>query len=124
MLLVANQIVQYGWETGEFKPKTTKSEGIVALDGVTVLVLRQHEANQDAARARLGGDRVDTDLLSTGPDGRPLRPADVTARFQELAHEAGLPPIRLHDLRHGAATLALAAGAKVVRACCGIRRSL
>lgn len=32
--------------------------------------------------------------------------------------EAGLPPIRLHDLRHGAATLALAAGVdmKVVQA--------
>ena len=27
-----------------------------------------------------------------------------------LAYLAGLPPIRLHDLRHGAATLLLAAG--------------
>ncbi len=118
MLLVANQIVQYGWEkTGESKPKTTKSEGIGALDGDTVLVLRQHEADQDAARARLGSDWIDTDLLFTGPDGRPLRPADVTARFQELAREAGLPPIRLHDLCHSAATLELAAGAdmKVVQ---------
>ncbi len=117
MLEVANQIVQYGWETGESKPKTTKSEGLVALDGDTVLVLRQHKANQDAARARLGSDWVETDLLFTEPDGSPLHPADVTARFQELAREAGLPPIRLHDLRHGAATLALAAGAdmKVVQ---------
>ncbi|WP_240522173.1 tyrosine-type recombinase/integrase [Amycolatopsis vastitatis] len=41
----------------------------------------------------------------------------MTARFQELTRQAGLPPIRLHDLRHGAATLALAAGAdmKVVQ---------
>jgi hypothetical protein len=39
------------------------------------------------------------------------------ARFQELTRQAGLPPIRLHNLRHGAATLALAAGAdmKVVQ---------
>ncbi len=116
-LEVANQIVQYGWETGESAPKTTSSEGLVALDADTVVVLRQHEANQDAARARLGSDWVDTDLLFTQPDGSPLHPADVTARFQELTRQAGLPPIRLHDLRHGAATLALAAGAdmKVVQ---------
>jgi hypothetical protein len=28
----------------------------------------------------------------------------VTDRFLELAAEARLPPIRLHDLRHGATT--------------------
>jgi integrase len=37
-------------------------------------------------------------------------PAHVTDQFQWLAYEAGLPPIRLHDLRHGAASLMLAAG--------------
>jgi hypothetical protein len=39
---VANQIVQYGWETGQSKSKTTLSEGLVALDADTVLVLRPH----------------------------------------------------------------------------------
>ncbi|WP_376773822.1 tyrosine-type recombinase/integrase [Lipingzhangella halophila] len=34
-------------------------------------------------------------------------------RFRDLAAQAGLPPIRLHDLRHGAATLMLAAGTDV-----------
>ncbi|SEP52876.1 Phage integrase family protein, partial [Amycolatopsis saalfeldensis] len=110
-LEVANQIVQYGWETGQASPKTTSSEGLVALDRDTVLVLRQHLADQDTARGRLGSDWVESGLLFTQPDGSPLHPADVTARFQELARLAGLPPIRLHDLRHGAATLALAAGA-------------
>lgn len=42
--------------------------------------------------------------------GQAVHPADVTDHFQHLARQAGLPPIRLHDLRHGAATLALAAG--------------
>lgn len=35
-----------------------------------------------------------------------LHPANVTRRFIELYEEIGLPPVRLHDLRHGAATLA------------------
>ena len=37
-------------------------------------------------------------------------PDRLTRIFKKLAAQAGLPPVRLHDLRHGAATLALAAG--------------
>ncbi|MFJ1796944.1 site-specific integrase [Kitasatospora griseola] len=35
----------------------------------------------------------------------------MTDRFRELADDAVLPPIRLRDVRHGAASLAHAAGA-------------
>jgi integrase len=35
----------------------------------------------------------------------------VSHRFKHLIKQAGLPPIQLHDLRHGTATLAHAAGA-------------
>jgi hypothetical protein len=41
-------------------------------------------------------------------DGRPVRPEYLTHRFSTLVKEFDLPPIRVHDLRHGAATLALA----------------
>ena len=34
----------------------------------------------------------------------------LTSLFRWLNTCSGLPPIRLHDLRHGAATMALAAG--------------
>ena len=55
--------------------------------------------------------------MFTYTDGRPIRPEYITHRFAELTRELGLPPIRLHDLRHQAATLALAAHAdlKVVQ---------
>ncbi len=49
--------------------------------------------------------------MFTELDGSPLHPAAVTDLFNQLVEEAGLPPIRLHDLRHGAATFALASGA-------------
>jgi integrase len=35
----------------------------------------------------------------------------LTAVFEREACRAGMPPIRVHDLRNGAATLALATGA-------------
>src|SRR5580704_7716214 len=39
-----------------------------------------------------------------------MAPDRLTRTFRQLAGVAGLPPVRLHDLRHGAATLALAVG--------------
>ena len=44
------------------------------------------------------------------PGGGPLRPDYLTAAFGRLVKRSGLPPVRLHDLRHGAATLMLLAG--------------
>ncbi|WP_030443492.1 tyrosine-type recombinase/integrase, partial [Actinoplanes subtropicus] len=44
-------------------------------------------------------------------DGLPINPNYATTRFRLLSRRAGLPPVRLHDLRHGAASLAHEAGA-------------
>jgi integrase len=44
------------------------------------------------------------------PNGAPVLPDAACRLFARLAARHGLPPIRLHDLRHVAATLALAAG--------------
>jgi integrase len=46
--------------------------------------------------------------MFTYADGRRIRPEYLTHRFRTLIEELDLPPIRLHDLLHGAATLALA----------------
>jgi integrase len=43
-------------------------------------------------------------------DGSPLDPTAVSKRFVRLVADSGLPRIRLHDLRHTHATLALQAG--------------
>jgi integrase len=42
-----------------------------------------------------------------------MAPDRITRIFRALSEEVGLPPVWLHDLRHGAATLALAAGVDV-----------
>ena len=58
----------------------------------------------------VGQQRADHGLVFAHEDGGPLRPESVTKRFGQLVREAGLRPVRLHDLRHGAASLMLAAG--------------
>lgn len=90
--------------------KTSKSRRQVSLDAVTVLVLRAHRAKQNAERLALGPAWVDHDLVFCEPDGSPLHPDKLTVRFRQLVRASTLPVIRLHDLRHTHATLALRAG--------------
>ncbi|OLT30488.1 hypothetical protein BJF79_09575 [Actinomadura sp. CNU-125] len=82
----------------------------ITLDSTTIKVLRSHKAQQNTERLAAGDAWGETGYVFTTPDGRPLRPNEVTEQFEQLSMETGLPPIRLHDLRHGAATFLLAAG--------------
>ncbi len=93
------------------RPKTASGEDrIVDLDTSTVGVLLGHRLAQDAERATHLGAYVDHGLIFAQENGDPIPPQRVTARFRQLVAETGLPRIRLHDLRHGQASLMLAAG--------------
>jgi hypothetical protein len=108
-ITVSTQIVQVGWETEEGEPKTDSGARTVLLDADTIEVLRAHQAAQIAERAEWGDLWTDTGKVFTREDGTALHPETAPMRFERLAFRAGLPPIRLHDLRHVAATLLLAA---------------
>ncbi len=51
--------------------------------------------------------------MFTRPDGRPIHPHTISQTFERIARRAAVPVIRLHDLRHTAATLLIAAGIPV-----------
>ena len=76
----------------------------------TVELLRHQFTDQrrSDARTRTGPGWRQGRPMFTYADGRPIRPEYLIHRFRTLIKELDLPPIRLHDLRHGAATLALA----------------
>ncbi|MFJ2268609.1 tyrosine recombinase XerC [Streptomyces sp. NPDC087849] len=111
LLTVAKQLVVNGWEVYEDDPKTDAGARTIALDFDTVQALKQHRAQQDKDRQEWESAWVETGRVFTRENGDLLHPANITRRFIELHEEIGLPPVRLHDLRHGAATLAHAAGA-------------
>jgi integrase len=92
------------------EPKTEKSRRAVALDPATVDALRAHRKRQLEERMALGPAWQDRGLLFCREDGLELDPDWVSKRFERLARAASLPAIRLHDLRHTHATLALQAG--------------
>jgi integrase-like protein len=81
-----------------------------------VRILRLHQRQQERHRVRR--DNTDKPYLPsryvfTRPDGAPFHPGYFTQRLRLLIDRAGLPPVRLHDLRHGAASLAHSAGVDI-----------
>jgi integrase len=89
-------------------PKTRGSRRSIALPPDVVQVLEEH-------RGRMKGERrareaklrswPSPQLVFVSEEGTALDPSNVTKSFRLLCEQAGVPSIRLHDLRHTAATL-------------------
>jgi integrase len=98
------------------EPKTPQSRRTIPLPGPVVAALREHRARQLRERLRAGaawqGEQWG-DLVFTGEIGAPLSGFHVRRRFNKLLTLAGLPPMRYHDLRHGAASLMAGQGVPV-----------
>jgi len=92
------------------EPKTRRSRRAVSLDAGTVDALRAHRARQEHERSLAGDAWIDSGYVFVREDGRPVDPDRITHLFGVAVAACGLPRIRLHDLRHTAATLALGAG--------------
>ncbi|MDP8977000.1 MAG: site-specific integrase [Actinomycetota bacterium] len=90
------------------EPKTRRGRRSLHLDGRTVAALRAHRQAQLHERLAWGPSWADTGLVFTRPDGAMIHPQRLSKWFAQRAR--GLPPIRLHDLRHSWATAAPAAG--------------
>ena len=87
----------------------------VSLDTTTVELLGVHRQQMGdravACSAELGDDGY---VFSDHPTGAvPWRPDSVSRSFRRLSDRAGLPGVRLHDLRHYVATRLLASGVDV-----------
>jgi integrase len=92
------------------EPKSKTSRRTIALPDFAVRVLREHRTAQKVQRLAAGGDWLDTGLVFTTPLGAALDDSKVRKEFKALLAKAGLPPMRLHDLRHTCATLLIAQG--------------
>jgi integrase len=90
--------------------KSSSSRRAIELDDVDVQILRQHRKRQAEEQLAFPGQWRDPDRVFTSPVGGRLYPPDITKAFHGLLDDAGLPRIRLHDVRHTLATLMLKSG--------------
>ena len=109
-LTVKRALVSAGYDARLSETKTDRWRTI-ELDPGTVDVLRDH-AQRQAVEIEAAGDDYDSAhrLVFCREDGAPLHPDRVTKLFTKHVKASALPKIRLHDLRHTHATLALEAG--------------
>jgi integrase len=90
--------------------KTTKGRRVIALDPGTVEVLKTQAARQLDEQNDWDDAWIETGLVFTKENGAALDPESVSRYWRQAVKRSMLPRIRLHDLRHTHATLALQAG--------------
>ncbi|MEX1177793.1 MAG: tyrosine-type recombinase/integrase [Nitriliruptor sp.] len=100
------------------RPKSRAGRRTLALDPATVEALRTHQRQQAVERAEVGAlwqpvqqDQFGTarrDLVFSWEDGSLINPERFTTWFKRHCRAAGLPEIRLHDVRHSYASAGLA----------------
>ncbi|HEY5978097.1 MAG TPA: tyrosine-type recombinase/integrase [Microlunatus sp.] len=88
--------------------KTAAGRRLISLDDFTIAHLAEYLAKIDAEAEAF--ELPPHEFLAVGLEGRRLHPDTLTRRFNRLVDRAGVPRIRLHDVRHTYATLAMNAG--------------
>lgn len=116
---IAQQYTMVGAVPTMLPVKSDRSRRVVDLDPATIDSLRRHRVQQAEHKLALGEfyDPDELGLVFAKPDGSPHHPKRVSARFKVRVERAGVPMLRLHDLRHTAASIMLASGeqARVVQ---------
>ncbi|MFF3819328.1 tyrosine-type recombinase/integrase [Streptomyces bluensis] len=109
VLYVRQQIQRRRGVLYDDDPKSRRRRA-VPLPALCIAPLRWHRMRQAAARAKAGERWQESAYVFTTRTGRPVEPRNLYRSFTRVAQSAGLRVIRLHDARHGTATLLTAAG--------------
>lgn len=109
---VRNAVVTVAYEILESTPKSHQAR-VIDLDAETAELLREHKSRQRAERESWGAEYADRGLVICKEGGEPLHPQSFSQAFERTVEQAGLRRIRLHDLRHTHATIAVKAGVPV-----------
>jgi integrase len=89
--------------------KRTRSRRVIKLQTWVLELLRSLRAKGNTTPPNHCSPDME-ELIFTTPSGRPIHSDKLAKNFKSILERAGLPLIRLYDLRHTGATLALAAG--------------
>ncbi|MGW1914936.1 tyrosine-type recombinase/integrase [Streptomyces sp. NPDC002076] len=108
-LRISQQIVEVAYELYGEAPKADSVRTLsLSLESADNLV--NFRAKQEQKRQEWRDAYVETGRVWTHENGEALHPDWISRRFTRLVELSGLPSVRLHDLRHLAATLSLLAG--------------
>jgi integrase len=96
------------------EPKSRRAHRTIALPALARDALRRQAEMQALEREAAGSAWQDRDgLIFADPIGRLWHPESVASAWRALVRRTGIGRLRLHDLRHTAATLSLSGGVPV-----------
>ncbi len=102
-LSVEKQLQEVDKELLRTKLKTKSSKRKIMLPGFLLNILTQHKKEQVKLKLSLGKGYNNNGFICCKPDGQPINPRSLTNTFVLSRKSLGLK-VRLHDLRHFAAT--------------------
>ena len=105
-------LVAVGYEVHQTRGKTKTARRTITLDDTTLTILAGWRAFQAAEFAAVGITNHDRWVFTDG-DGEPVHPHPVYEAFRRVVHNAGVPVIRFHDLRHTHGSLLIRDGIPV-----------
>jgi integrase len=86
------------------EPKSSRGRRTVPFPPETLAALAAQRIDLNRERSQAGKLWHENDLVFPGPDGRPRDLTYLSYTFHRGLQRAGLPRLRIHDLRHTAAT--------------------
>lgn len=94
-----------GWRVGDVKTRSSQRRVVLSRECCRLLLsLRERH------RVLHGDEHAATGPVVSNDRGHAYQPASLNRMFSEATRSAGVPQIRLHDLRHTSATLMLING--------------
>lgn len=102
-----------GHGTVESEPKSHTGRRTIVLHAFVVETLKRHRLSQLEYRHQKGEAWKDLDLVFPSRTGNYFCKNTLYHNFARILSKAGLPPMRIHDLRHSAATILLAMGVNI-----------
>lgn len=107
-LRVDHQLARLDGQWVRSRPKTRKSRRTIPLTPQAIDALAEQRRRQDIERGE--HPRPIDGLVFTTPTGAPIHATNLLPPFRAMLERLGLPRITIHDLRHSAASMMLAAG--------------
>lgn len=111
-IIIRHTLVSVAYEIIESSPKNHQTR-IIDIDESTIQILKKQSNTQNNDKATWASNYTDLDLVFAREDGSPIHPDSLSQCFERAIKRAQLPRIRLHDLRHTHATLAMQAGVPI-----------
>ena len=87
------------------RTKTEKSRRTVPIIDELYTYLLSLKEKQQKNKEFFGDGYINTDLVCVWPDGKPIKPVNLSKRFTRLLADNNLRKIRFYDLRHSFGTV-------------------